>query len=113
MLKRKQLSLQVQEAYDIDVGLGRARIGKRYMNSLGLETGSCVKVGGKKVTYLKAVPLYPSDKGKIIRIDNLGRRNSLVKMEDNVNISKVPVLEPARNVLLKSRKNYQNWIHVI
>jgi len=58
------MKLKVLEAYTRDVGHGVIRIDYDTMDLLKMSTGDIVKITGKRTTYGKVLPLYPSDEDK-------------------------------------------------
>lgn len=98
--------LKVAEAYSRDVGRGAVRIDYEVMDVLGVSVGDVVGVvedgrtgdptsagndaAEKHRTAAKCLPLYPSDEGrKMVRMDDLGRRNAGVVVGGAVSIRKV------------------------
>jgi len=95
-----EVRLQVHEAYTRDVGRGIARIDYSVMDRLGLSSGDVIEIKGRRRTFAKVLPLYPSDEGKsVIRMDGLIRNNAEVSINDIVIVRKVSVM-PAERVTL-------------
>ncbi len=100
--KKQKVSLKVLEAYTRDVGRGIARIDYKTMDVLGISTGDILEIKGKKITVVKALPLYPADEDKtLIRIDGLGRTNSGSVIGELVSLKKVIALA-AEKVVVES-----------
>ena len=97
---KKEVNLKVSEAFQQDVGYGRARIDHQTRMELDLSIGDVIEIEGKKKTASVVWRAHPTDEGKrIIRIDNLTRKNTGVGLGDNVTIKKADV-KPARTVTL-------------
>ena len=96
------LTLRVAEAYHRDVGRKIARIDRKAMKSLGVETGDYIKISGKEHDVVASVwPLRPEDEGKdIIRIDGYLRAALGVGIGDTVTVYKATKVEPAQKVVL-------------
>ena len=70
MIKR-EIILKVAEAFQQDVGYGRARIDHQSRMELDLSIGDVIEIEGTKNTAVVVWRAHPSDEGKrIIRIDN-------------------------------------------
>ena len=94
MTKTKEVYLKVAEAFQQDVGYGRARIDTQTRIELDLAIGDIVEIEGEKVTAATVWRAHPSDEGKnIIRIDNLTRKNAKVSIGDSVRVRKAEVKE--------------------
>lgn len=92
--------LKVSEAFQQDVGYGRARIDHQTRMELDLSIGDVIEIEGEKKTSSVVWRAHPTDEGKrIIRIDNLTRKNAGTGLGDTVSISKATV-NPAHNVTL-------------
>lgn len=92
--------LKVSEAFQQDVGYGRARIDHQTRIDLDLSIGEIIVIEGTKTTAASVWRAHPSDEGKkIIRIDNLTRKNAGTGLGDRVKINKADVKE-ARDVVL-------------
>jgi len=89
--KNQQLKLKVQEARKRDVGRSIIRLDSDSMKTLSVNTGEIIEIKGKeRTTAAIAWPSYPQDQGLgIIRIDSRVRRNSNVKIDDFVKVTKV------------------------
>jgi transitional endoplasmic reticulum ATPase len=97
---KKEVSLKVSEAFQQDVGYGRARIDHQTRMELDLSIGDVIKIDGQKQTASVVWRAHPTDEGKrIIRVDNLTRKNAGVGLGDNVTIKKAEV-KTARTVSL-------------
>ncbi|HDO19624.1 MAG TPA: AAA family ATPase [Thermoplasmatales archaeon] len=92
MAKEKEVYLKVAEAFQQDVGYGRARLDTQTRIELDLAIGDIVEIEGGKVTAATVWRAHPSDEGKnIIRIDNLTRKNAKVSIGDSVKVRKAVV----------------------
>ena len=99
MIKREVL-LKVSEAFQQDVGYGRARIDSQSRMELDLSVGEVIEIEGDKITAAVVWRAHPSDEGKrIIRIDNLTRKNSGVGLGDTAKI-RIAELNEAKQVIL-------------
>lgn len=97
---KKDVILKVSEAFQQDVGYGRARIDNQTRMELDLSIGDVISIKGSKKTASVVWRAHPTDEGKrIIRIDNLTRKNAGTGLEDNVTIKKADV-QPAGKVTL-------------
>ena len=97
---KKEVMLKVAEAFQQDVGYGRARIDNQTRMELDLAIGDVIAIVGPKVTSSVVWRAHPTDEGKrIIRIDNLTRKNAGTSLGDNVTIRKADV-QPAEKVTL-------------
>ncbi|MBS3777839.1 MAG: CDC48 family AAA ATPase [Candidatus Thermoplasmatota archaeon] len=97
---KKEVNLKVSEAFQQDVGYGRARIDHQTRMELDLSIGDVIEIEGQKNTASVVWRAHPTDEGKrIIRIDNLTRKNTGVGLGDNVTIKKAEV-KSARTVTL-------------
>ncbi|MCD6468049.1 MAG: CDC48 family AAA ATPase [Thermoplasmata archaeon] len=92
MKKIKEKFLKVAEAFQQDVGYGRARVDTQTRIELDLSIGDIVEIEGEKVTAATVWRAHPSDEGKnVIRIDNLTRKNAKVSLGDTVKVRKATV----------------------
>jgi transitional endoplasmic reticulum ATPase len=99
MIKREVL-LKVSEAFQQDVGYGRARIDSQSRMELDLSVGEVIEIEGGKTTAAVVWRAHPSDEGKrILRIDNLTRKNAGVGLGDNAKIRIAQIAE-AKQVIL-------------
>jgi len=99
MIKR-EIVLKVSEAFQQDVGYGRARIDNQARMELDLAIGDIIEIEGTKKTAAVVWRAHPTDEGKrIIRIDNLTRKNAGTGLGDSVIVRKAEV-QPARSVTL-------------
>ncbi len=95
------VELEVHEAPESDVGLGRARIEKSACARLGAEFGDVVEIAGKKTSAARLFRLKREDEGKgMIRVDGLVRRNLGVSIGHKVKVRKAEVL-PAERVMFR------------
>jgi transitional endoplasmic reticulum ATPase len=82
--------LKVAEAYSNDVSRSVARIERKTMDALGLQSGDIVKVAGKKSAVARALLSHPADDGKdLVRIDGRIRLDASAGLGDSVVVSKV------------------------
>ncbi len=96
----QEVGLKVSEAFQQDVGYGRARIDHQTRIDLDLSIGDVIEIEGAKTTAASVWRAHPSDEGKrIIRIDNLTRKNAGTGLGDRVKIRRADVKE-AREVIL-------------
>ena len=92
--------LKVSEAFQQDVGYGRARIDHQTRIDLDLSIGDIIEIEGTKITAASVWRAHPSDEGKkIIRIDNLTRKNAGTGLGDRVKIKRADVREAEEVVL--------------
>jgi len=99
-MKQKEAELKIAEAFQQDVGYGRARIDNQTRLTLDLSIGDVIEIEGTKITAAMVWRAHPSDEGKgILRIDNLTRKNSGGGLGDRVKIRKAEVKE-AREIAL-------------
>jgi len=96
----REVVLKVSEAFQQDVGYGRARIDTQTRMDLDLSIGDVIELEGTKVTATSVWRAHPSDEGKrLVRIDNLTRKNAGTGLGDRVKIRPAEVKE-ARDVTL-------------
>ncbi|MFH1013185.1 MAG: CDC48 family AAA ATPase [Thermoplasmatota archaeon] len=99
-MTRKEVMLKVSEAFQQDVGYGRARIDHQTRIELDLSIGDIIEMVGTKSTSSVVWRAHPTDEGKqIIRIDNLTRKNVGTGLGDTITIRKATV-SPAHSVVL-------------
>jgi len=86
---KNEISLKVSEAFQQDVGYGRARIDNQTRMELDLSIGDVIEIEGMKKTASVVWRAHPTDEGKrIIRIDNLTRKNCGTGLGDTLLIRK-------------------------
>ena len=86
-MKPKENVLKVSEAFQQDVGYGRARIDNQTRVELDLSIGDVIEIEGTKTTAAVVWRAHPTDEGKrIIRIDNLTRKNAGTGLGERVKI---------------------------
>jgi len=91
-MKQEETILKVSEAFQQDVGYGRARIDHQTRMELDLSIGDVIEIEGTKTTASVVWRAHPTDEGKrIIRIDNLTRKNAGSGLGDRVKIRKADV----------------------
>ena len=94
----REVILKVSEAFQQDVGYGRARIDHQTRMELDLSIGDVIEIEGPKKTAAVVWRAHPTDEGKkILRIDNLTRKNSGIGLGDSVKIKRAEIKE-ARQV---------------
>jgi len=99
-MKQDDVELKVSEAFQQDVGYGRARIDNETRMELELSIGDVIEIEGTKTTAAIVWRAHPSDEGKkIIRLDNLTRKNAGTGLGDRVKIRSATTKE-ARDVTL-------------
>lgn len=97
---QKEAVLKIAEAFQQDVGYGRARIDHQTRMNLDLSIGDVIEIEGNKKTSAVVWRAHPTDEGKgIIRIDNLTRKNAGTGLGERVKIRKADVKE-AKSVTL-------------
>ncbi len=96
----REVVLKVSEAFQQDVGYGRARIDHQTRMDLDLSIGDVIELEGTKVTAASVWRAHPSDEGKrLVRIDNLTRKNAGTGLGDRVKIRRAEIKE-ARDIAL-------------
>ncbi len=91
-MKYKEAILKISEAFQQDVGYGRARIDHQTRMNLDLSIGDVIEIEGTKITAAVVWRAHPTDEGKeIIRIDNLTRKNCGTGLGERVKIRKAEV----------------------
>ena len=99
-MKQEEIVLKVSEAFQQDVGYGRARIDHQTRIDLDLSIGDVIEIEGTKTTAAVVWRAHPSDEGKsIIRMDNLTRKNTGTGLGERVKIRRAQVKE-AKEVIL-------------
>jgi hypothetical protein len=91
-MKQKEVELKIYEAFQTDVGYGRARINSQTKLNLDLSEGEVIEIEGTKITAAVVYPHHHADEEKrIIRIDNLTRKNAGVEVGEIVKVRKAKV----------------------
>jgi len=91
---QKETVLKIAEAFQQDVGYGRARIDNQTRLNLDLSIGDVIEIEGIKTTAAVVWRAHPTDEGKgMIRIDNLTRKNAGTGLGERVKIRKADVKE--------------------
>ena len=99
-MKQKEAVLKISEAFQQDVGYGRARIDHQTRMALDLSIGDIVEIEGTKTTAAVVWRAHPTDEGKgILRIDNLTRKNAGSGLGERIKIRKAEVKEAREAVL--------------
>ena len=81
------LSLTVAEALPKDVGRGIARLDPGDMARIGIGAGDIVQLGPGRPTGLRAIPMYPEQRGShSIQIDGIARANAQTSLGDVVSV---------------------------
>ena len=97
---KKDVVLKISEAFQQDVGYGRARIDHQTRMELDLSIGDVIEIEGTKTTAAVVWRAHPTDEGKnILRIDNLTRKNAGAGLGDRVKIRQAEVKD-AKEVTL-------------
>jgi transitional endoplasmic reticulum ATPase len=99
-MNNREITLKISEAFQQDVGYGRARIDNQTRVELDLSIGDVIEIEGNKKTAAVVWRAHPTDEGKkILRVDNLTRKNSGAGLGDRVTIRKADV-QSAKQVTL-------------
>jgi transitional endoplasmic reticulum ATPase len=99
-MAQKEAVLKVSEAFQQDVGYGRARIDHQTRIELDLSVGDVIEIEGTKTTASVVWRAHPADEGKkAIRVDNLTRKNAGTGLGERVKIRRAEVKE-AKEVTL-------------
>lgn len=99
-MSQKEAVLKISEAFQQDVGYGRARIDHQTRVGLDLSIGDVIEIEGTKKTAAVVWRAHPTDEGKgILRIDNLTRKNAGNSLGERVKIRRAEVNE-AKDVSL-------------
>ena len=99
-MREKEAVLKISEAFQQDVGYGRARIDHQTRMNLDLSIGDVIEIEGTKTTAAVVWRAHPTDESKgILRIDNLTRKNCGSGLGERVKIKRAEVKE-ARDVTL-------------
>ena len=93
-MKQKEAVLKISEAFQQDVGYGRARIDHQTRLNLDLSIGDIIEIEGTKMTAAVVWRAHPTDEGKgLIRIDNLTRKNAGSGLGERITIRRAEVKE--------------------
>jgi SpoVK/Ycf46/Vps4 family AAA+-type ATPase len=99
-MAEKEIVLKISEAFQQDVGYGRARIDHQTRMNLDLSIGDVIEIEGTKTTAAVVWRAHPTDEGKgILRIDNLTRKNAGSGLGERVKIRTAEVKEAKEAVL--------------
>ncbi|MEZ0289490.1 MAG: AAA family ATPase, partial [Sulfolobales archaeon] len=100
--QKREIDLIVEAAKQRDVARKIARIPKRVMRELSIDSGDFIGIRGSKgVAYAQAMPGYPEDEDKnIIRIDGYIRETLGVGVGDVVKVFPETKVPPADKVIL-------------
>ena len=86
-IKKKEIVLEVFEAFPSDVGYNRARIDHQTRLELDVSIGDTLLIKGTKNTDVVVWRAHPTDEGKkTIRIDERTRKNAGTKLGEKVEI---------------------------
>ncbi|MEM2204394.1 MAG: CDC48 family AAA ATPase [Sulfolobales archaeon] len=104
----KDYQLRVEEAKSRDVGKKIARIPRRIMRELDLESGDFVEIRGfKGVAYAQVWPSYQEDEMRdVVRIDGYMREVLGVGIGDIVTVSKAHNVAPGDRVVLAPTEDF-------
>ena len=95
-----KIALRVAEAHMKDVGRGIARLDPQDLEALGAEIGDLLALSARRRSVAKAMPAYPSDRGRrMVQIDGIVRENVQAGLDEKVTVGKVDY-QPARLVTL-------------
>lgn len=101
--------LTVEECSAKDAGRGIARIDPACYDQLNIETGSLIKISGKKQTAVKVMPAFIDDRGRgVIQIDGITRENAGVSINEKVKIGKLETLPAKQIIIVPSRITNNN-----
>jgi len=88
-MKQKEAELKTAEAFQTDVGYGRARIDSQTISNLDLSKEDVIEIEGAKITAAIVYPAHHTDEDKgIIRIDDLTIKNAGAMLGETVKIRK-------------------------
>jgi len=95
------LKLKVAEALPKDLGRGLARLDPADLARLGVGVGDVVKVVGKRVTAVKAMPSYKEQRGQSrVQVDGVTRENAGAALDQTVEIQRADA-KAAKSVVLE------------
>ncbi len=99
----------VEECSAKDAGRGIARIDPAFYSQFHVETGSLIRISGKKQTAVKVMPAFVDDRGRgVIQIDGITRDNAGVSIGDKVKIGSLEALPAKHIVIVPSRVSNNN-----
>ena len=102
-----RLTLRVSEALLKDAGRGLARLDPDGMQKLGIGIGDVVTVTGRAATALKAMPVYPDERGKeLVQIDGIARENAGTGLDERVVVEPTVVKDAVTVVLSPIGKSW-------
>lgn len=104
------ISLRISEIHARDAGKGYARISERSMMDLGITTWDMIEVGGRRKTFVRAMPLelngYEScEMELIIEIDLYTRENARADIDEFVTVKRANSKNASRVVLCPHNKD--------
>ena len=107
----EKIELTVKEAYQDDVGYGRARLPEWVREELGVSVGDIIAIEGARVTCSRVfrIKSIEEDRMSIIRLDGYTRTNANVSIGDRVRVWRVdapdadrvevaPLIEKGKNI---------------
>ena len=107
LIESSRLTLRVSEALPKDVGRGMARLDPDSMERLGIGIGDVVTITGRSTTALKAMPVYPDERGKeLIQIDGIARENAGTGLDERVRVEPTVVKDAVTVVLSPIGKSW-------
>jgi len=85
----ESIQLKVQQGLPSDIGHGRARL--PFNNELGITPGDYIEIEGERKTVATVWRIRPEDKdkGDVIRIDRIIRKNAQTEVDSLVSVRKV------------------------
>ncbi len=102
-----RLTLRVSEALLKDVGRGLVRLDPDGMEKLGIGIGDVVTLTGRATTALKAMPVYPDERGKeLVQIDGIARENAGTGLDERVRVEPTVVKDAVTVVLSPIGKSW-------
>src|SRR3989338_7347764 len=103
--KNDSIKLKVVEALQDDVYKGVARIDPNLMKAMGLNRGDLISIAGGRETVAIVDRAYPADVGeRIIRIDQLLRKNARAGVEEHVNVKKANAVAAKKVTIAPTQK---------
>ncbi|WP_148883549.1 CDC48 family AAA ATPase [Thermococcus aciditolerans] len=117
MTEKREVKLKVASAYQRDVGRGIARIDRKSMRDIGVQSGDIIEIIGTKNTAAVVWPAYPEDEGLgIIRMDGTIRKNSGVGLGDEVTVRRAEVKEAKKVIVaptepIRFGHDFVEWFH--
>lgn len=104
----EKLTLKVAEALSKDVGKAIARIDQKDIQKMGAAIGDIIEIKGKTSALARVMPAFDEYRGKNgIQMDGILRRNAGVGIDENVEISLIPVKDAVSIVISCTDKNVE------